>query len=129
MEVLNKDLLHDQIFDGEDGEDADLGEDGSPDVLNTKKKIIVKKSGKPQNLDLLPSNYSSYILQDDQAGHTPKDILLQTPSHMIKEVVQVDDDFTLIQESIFNKEDYSEGSQVESDMSENSNKSNLDEFP
>ena len=48
---------------------------------------------------------------------------------MIKEVVQVDDGFTLIQESIFNKEDYSEGSQVESDMSENSNKSNLDEFP
>ena len=87
MEVLNKDLLHDQIFDGEDGEDADLGEDGSPDVLNTKKKVIVKKSGKPQNLDLLPSNYSNYILQDDQAANTPNDIFLNTPSHMIKEVV------------------------------------------
>ena len=129
MEVLNKDLLHDQIFDGEDGEDADLGEDGSPDVLNTKKKVIVKKSGKPQNLDLLPSNYSSYILQDDQAANTPNGIFLNTPNHMIKEVVQVDDGFTLIQESIFNKEDYSEGSQAESDMSENSNKSDLNEFP
>ena len=65
MEVLNQDLHHDQIFDGEDGEDADLGEDqDSPEVLNTKKKIKVKKSGKPQNLDLLPSNY---IYQSDQA--------------------------------------------------------------
>ena len=61
MEVLNQDLHHDQIFDGEDGEDADLDED-SPDVLNTKMKIKVKKSGKPQNLDLLPSNY---IYQND----------------------------------------------------------------
>ena len=67
-------------------------------------------------------------MQDDHAANTPKGISLQTGMHMVKEVVHVDDGFTLIQESIFNK-DYSEGSQAESDMSENSNKSNLDEFP
>ena len=37
---------------------------------------------------------------------------------MVKEVVQVDDGFTLIQESIFNK-DYSDEEEVESDFSEN----------
>ena len=58
MEVLNKDLHHDQIFEGEDGEDADLSEgQESPGRLQSKKKMIVKKSMKPQNLDLLPSNY------------------------------------------------------------------------
>ena len=131
MEVLNQDLHHDQIFDGEDGEDADLGEDqDSPEVLNTKKKMTVKKSGKPQNLDLLPSNY---IYQSDEALLTPvpKDIAIHTqqPSHMVKEVVHVDDGYTLIQESIFNK-DYSE-EEAESDMSENDdgNAPELDEFP
>ena len=78
--------------------------------------MIVKKSGKPQNLDLLPSNY---IYQDDQATPGVKDIAIHTqyPSHMVKEVVQVDDGFTLIQESIFNK-DYSDEEEVESDFSE-----------
>ena len=83
--------------------------------MNTKKKINAKKSGKPQNLDLLPSNY---IYQSNQETLTPNTAAYgQAPSHMIKEVVHVDDGYTLIQESIFN-EDYSE-EEAESDMSEN----------
>ena len=42
---------------------------------------------------------------------------------MVKEVVQVDDGFTLIQESIFNK-DYSDEEEVESDFSENDDNQN-----
>ena len=47
-----------------------------------------KKSGKPQNLDLLPSNY---IEENQNSSDTHP-----MPAHMIKEVVQVLDDDTYI---------------------------------
>ena len=72
MENLNRDL-HDLIYSGE-GEDSGA-EDGMIDSMTYRsantRKVPYKKmgSGKPQNLDLLPSNYIAEATATENMMH------------------------------------------------------------
>lgn len=134
IEHLNSDL-HDLIYSGEDE-----GESGPEDDLDCvtqtrstkmKKLIGFKKSGKPQNLDLLPSNYNDEVQEYEQQPMLNSDVISNNgcqpetsqqilppmmPAHMIKEVVQVlDDDTYIVQDSIFNQRYQSEDDDLASD--------------
>ena len=88
IEHLNSDL-HDLIYSGEEDDEGEDGIDSLTQRSGAKaKKMHFKKSGKPQNLDLLPSNY---IEENQNSSDTHP-----MPAHMIKEVVQVLDDDTYI---------------------------------
>ena len=64
IEHLNSDL-HDLIYSGEDEEESGAEDDinSLTQARSTKIKGMkgFKKSGKPQNLDLLPSNYNDEV--------------------------------------------------------------------
>lgn len=101
IEHLNSDL-HDLIYEGEDGDSAEEDDIDSFALPHTQQRNGYKKitSGKPQNLDLLPSNYTEENVLAPSSEVVPE----QLPSHMIKEVVQVlDEDTYIVQESIFNQ--------------------------
>jgi len=116
IEHLNSDL-HDLIYSGEDEESgADEVDEGQQLTgINRSKVPAFKKmgSGKPQNLDLLPSSYSmkhNSLAQADPARlnldmistssmgyfEPQQQFVPPMPAHMIKEVVQVIDEDTYI---------------------------------